>query len=214
MRLHLEPYVLQSQRLPRSGRHILAQFDEQAIVVYQAYRPAIGHWAAEHGRFGGEFDFRRMSWIKTSFLWMMYRSGWATKPGQEVILAVRLRRAGFEAILAEAIPAVNDPACYQDAAVWSAAVARSMVRLQWDPDRTPGGGRLGRRAIQLGLRGRTLAQYATEWVVAIEDITGFVREQATFAGSTELHKGLLVPRVEVYRPASDKTAARIGLSPS
>ena len=212
MRLHLEPYASQWERLPSSGRHILAQFDERAIVVYQAYRPAIGHWAAEHGRFGGEFRFNRMSWIKTSFLWMMYRSGWATKPGQEVILAVWLQRDGFEAILAEAVPAIYDPDLYRDQAERVAAVARSTVRLQWDPDRTPGGGRLGRRAIQLGLRGRTLLQYATEWVVEIEEITGFVREQAAFAGSTELRKDLLVPRVEAYRPASDEVNARIGLT--
>ena len=111
-RLHVEPYASQTERLPRSGRHILAQFDDDAIVVYQAFRPAIGHWAAEHGRFGGEFSFARMSWIKTSFLWMMYRSGWATKPGQEVVLAVWLRRVGFEAILAEAVPSTFDPAYY------------------------------------------------------------------------------------------------------
>lgn len=212
MRLHLEPYAPQSEHLPRSGRHVLAQFDERAIVVYQAYRPAIGHWAAEHGRFGGEFRFNRMSWIKTSFLWMMYRSGWATKPGQEVILAVWLQRAGFETILAEAVPAIYDPDLYRDQAEREAAIARSTVRLQWDPDRTPGGGRLGRRAIQLGLRGRTLAQYASEWILEIEDISNFVREQAALARSTELRKDLLVPCVNAYRPASDEVNARIGLT--
>ncbi len=213
MRLHVEPYASQSERLPRSGRQILAQFDDEAIVVYQAFRPAIGHWAAEHGHFGGEFSFARMSWIKTSFLWMMYRSGWADKPGQEVILAVRLQRAGFEAILAEAIPAIYDPTLYRDKAERETAVARSTVRLQWDPDRTPRGGRLGRRAIQLGLRGRTLARYAAEWILGIEDITDFVREQAELARSAAGHGDLLVPHAEVYWPANADTAARIGLTP-
>ena len=37
----------------RRAGHILAQFDATSIVVYQAYRPAIGHYAAEHGHFGG-----------------------------------------------------------------------------------------------------------------------------------------------------------------
>jgi len=37
-----------------------------------------------------------MTWIKPSFLWMMYRSGWATKPGQEHILATQITRDGFE----------------------------------------------------------------------------------------------------------------------
>jgi hypothetical protein len=214
MRLHVEPYASQSERLPQSGRHILAQFDDEAIVVYQAFRPAIGHWAVEHSRFGGEFSFARMSWIKTSFLWMMYRSGWATKPGQEVILAVWLKRTGFEAILAEAVPSIFDPAYYGDATTWSAAVARSSVRLQWDPDRTPGGRPQGRRAIQLGLRSRTLARYAAEWILDIEDITDLVREQAGHVKPVEARQSLLVPRVEIYRPASAATAAHLGLVPT
>ena len=212
MRLHVEPYASQSERLPQSGRHILAQFDDQSIVVYQAVRPAIGHWAVEHGRYGGEFSFARMSWIKTSFLWMMYRSGWATKPGQEVVLAVWLRRAGFEAILAQAVLSTFDPAHHGDEATWSAAVTRSTVRLQWDPDRTPGGRPLGRRAIQLGLRGRTLARYATEWIPHIEDITAFVREQAGHIKPAEARESLLVPRVEIYRPASVETSVNLGLT--
>ncbi len=214
MRLPIEPYVDQTERLPCSGRHILAHFDEDAIVVYQAFRPAIGRWAAEHGRFGGEFSLARMSWIKTSFLWMMYRSGWATKPGQEVVLAVWLRRAGFEAILAEAVSSTFDSVCYGDQAAWSAAVARSTVRLQWDPDRTPKGEALGRRAIQLGLRGQTLAHYATKWIMHIEDITGFVHEQAALISSPEGSRELLTPHAAVYRPASEQTVTRLGLSPT
>lgn len=33
---------------------------------------------------------------------MMYRCGWASKPNQERVLAVRIKREGFEKILAEA----------------------------------------------------------------------------------------------------------------
>ena len=87
MRLQIEPYQDQLKRWPQKGRHILAQFDEESVVVYQAYRPAIGTFAATHGYFGGEFSFNRMSWIKPNFLWMMYRSGWGTKPEQDVTLA-------------------------------------------------------------------------------------------------------------------------------
>jgi hypothetical protein len=39
-------------------------------------------------------------WIKPSFLWMMYRCGWATKPLQERVLAVEITRTGFEWALA------------------------------------------------------------------------------------------------------------------
>src|SRR3974390_3276628 len=99
MNLLTEPYLVQNARLPKTGRHILAQFDDESVIVYQAYRPAIGHFAAQHGYFGGEFSLNRMSWIKPNFLWMTYRSGWGTKEGQEVTLAVRLRRAAFDEIL-------------------------------------------------------------------------------------------------------------------
>jgi len=88
LNLILEPYPAQLARWHRTGRHILAQFDDHSIIVYQAYRPSIGHFAAHHGYFGGEFSLARMSWIKPNFLWMMYRCGWASKQGQEVVLAV------------------------------------------------------------------------------------------------------------------------------
>lgn len=93
MKLKTQPYLEQREIWPQSGRHILAQYDDDTVVVYQAYNSAIGHFAARNGNFGGDFKMSRMSWIKPNFLWMMYRSGWGTKPDQEVTLAVRLRRS-------------------------------------------------------------------------------------------------------------------------
>src|SRR5579862_3900380 len=101
MNLRIERYTDQKAIWPASGRHILAQYDERSVVVYQAYKPTIGHFAAHHGHFGGEFSYTRMSWCKPNFLWMMYRSSWGTKEGQEVTLAVRLKRDFFEAMLAQ-----------------------------------------------------------------------------------------------------------------
>ena len=71
--IQLENYHEQLLRWPEEGRHILAQYDQESIIVYQAYRPAIGQFAAERQYFGGEFSLNRMSWIKPNFLWMMYR---------------------------------------------------------------------------------------------------------------------------------------------
>lgn len=75
MPLRTEPYRAQAARWPAEGRHVLAQYDADTVVVYQAYAPAIGRFAADHGTFGGAFSYERMSWIKPNFLWMMYRSG-------------------------------------------------------------------------------------------------------------------------------------------
>jgi len=99
----MEPFSAQASRWPSEGRHIIAQFDEESIVVYQAYRRSIGHFAAQNGYFGGDFKLSRTSWIKPNLLWMMYRCGWGQKADQEVILAVRIKRSAFDLILAEAV---------------------------------------------------------------------------------------------------------------
>ena len=57
-------------------RQVRAVFDDRSIVVYQAYGREIAEAALAHGRFVSPFKRDRMTWIKPSFLWMMYRSGW------------------------------------------------------------------------------------------------------------------------------------------
>jgi hypothetical protein len=211
MKLRVAPYIIQSSQWPPEGRHILAQYDEEAIVVYQAYRQAIGQYAAEHGHFGGRFKLSRMSWIKPNFLWMMYRSAWGQKEGQEIVLAVHLRRSAFDTILAEAVHSTYDASHYENEETWDNAVARSNVRLQWDPDHGPSGTSLPRRAIQLGLRGDVLVKFAREWIIGIEDISDFVQEQRQHVISKDYSK-LLVPTEEVYAVKDETIRQRLGLS--
>lgn len=208
MQPELQNYEEQRQIWPRSGRHILAQYDESSIVVYQAYRPEIGHFAARHGCFGGAFSLDRMSWIKPNFLWMMYRCGWATKPDQEVVLAVRIRREAFDAILAAAVHSSFVAEVCSTQEQWKHALASSDVRLQWDPDHEPTGKPLDRRAIQLGLRGQTLRRYAQEWILGIEDITALVHEQRQNLANRTL---LMTPRERVYPVCDPAVAARLGI---
>jgi hypothetical protein len=189
--------LTQKEKWPPTGQQILAQYDDDFVVVYQAYRPAIGNFAASYGYFGGEFSLNRMSWIKPNFLWMMYRSGWGTKPGQEVILAIWLQRSAFNEILSLAVPSQFVPELYSTRKEWQQAVKRSSVRLQWDPDHTPRGGRCARRAIQLGLRGEILAKYSQDWLVNIEDISEFVREQYRYVQDRDWNH-LLTPSESVY----------------
>jgi hypothetical protein len=210
----VEAYLAQDALWPKSGRHILAQFDADGVVVYQAYRRDIGAFAAEHGHFGGGgFSFERMSWIKPNFLWMMYRCGWGTKPDQETVLAIRLRRDAFDAILAGAVHSTFTREAYPSQDQWRAALRSSDVRLQWDPDHDPHGRPLPRRAIQLGLRGETLRRYSREWIVAIEDITHFVRQQAAHVHKGNLNE-LSTPRERVYPVGDAEVAARLGLHTS
>jgi len=211
MKLITESFATQNKRWPQSGRVILAQSDADSVIVYQAYRPSIGHYAAEHGHFGGGgFSMSRMTWIKPNFLWMMYRSGWGTKEGQEVTLAIRLTRPAFNEILSAAVHSNFNPSVYSSHDAWKQAVETSNVRLQWDPDHGPSGAPLDRRAIQLGLRGAIVEKYAREWVLDIEDISEFVAVQRKWVAAGELDQ-LLTPSETVYSVCDTAVAGRLGL---
>src|SRR5690348_6428179 len=116
-------------------RQIRASFSADTVTVYQAYRAEIALPAVAAGRFVPPFSRERMTWIKPSFLWMMYRCGWATKPGQEHVLAVEITRAGFERALADACLSHFDPDLYPDRRAWQERLTVSPVRVQWDPER-------------------------------------------------------------------------------
>jgi hypothetical protein len=193
----METWRRQKERLPRDGAVLLATFDDQTVLVYQAFRRSIAEEAVAEQRFGAEFSLTRMSWIKPGFLWMMYRSGWASKEDQQRILAVRIRRDAFDRWLAAAVPSSFDGTSFPSPAAWKAAVQRSSVRVQWDPDHDPVGKPLGRRAIQIGLRGTALVEYSSPAIVAIEDITVFVHHQHRHVVDDTLDD-LVIPRQELY----------------
>jgi hypothetical protein len=197
-------YAEQVKRWPQTGQHILAQFDDDTIIVYQAYCPNIGRFAVEKGYFGGDFKFSRMSWIKPNFLWMMYRSHWGRSEGQEVVLAVQLKRRFFDSLLAQAVPSSFASPASGSRDEWAAAVARSDVRLQWDPDHLPTGEKCERRAIQLGLRGAVLESYGKREIVQIIDMSTFVAEQRS--NIHEWKNGKLITPIEhVYGAANRNT---------
>jgi hypothetical protein len=155
-----------------------SQYDDNSIVVYQAFKHEIADFAVANQKFGGsEFSFNRRIWIKPSFLWMMYRSGWGEKENQERILAIHLDRDFFDELVQLAVPTSFDGKKYLDINRWRNAYHHSDVVVQMDPDRNYLLHRSGRKAIQLGLRRQKLKEYALEELLLIEDITDFVKEQ-------------------------------------
>ena len=110
----------------------------------------------------------------------MYRSDWAQKQGQEKILAMHLNRGFFDELIESAVPTCFDEkhfVNYPNINKWRNAYHHSDVVVQMDPDRNYQLHRSGRKAIQLGLKGKKLEQYALEEILHIEDITDFVRQQ-------------------------------------
>ncbi|HCC07587.1 MAG TPA: DUF4291 domain-containing protein [Clostridiales bacterium] len=152
-------------------KRIYARFDEKNIRIYQAYNNRIAEEAVRLGTFGSSFKKDRMTWIKPSFLWMMYRSGWGTKDNQERILAIDISREGFDVILGNAVLSAYNQKIYKSYEIWKERLSRSEVRCQWDPDRDIYGRSIGRRVIQLGINGSIVAKYTNDWIVKISDIT-------------------------------------------
>lgn len=201
MKLKLKKYSEQLKEWPKNGYHIMAQYDEDKVIVYQSYRPEIGNFATKNQFFGGPFRYTRMTWIKPNFLWMMYRNGWATKEGQEVVLAIHLKREAFERYLSQAVYSSFQSDLYKDWDDWQNHVKNSSIRLQWDPDHNPYGGKLERRAIQIGIRNEEIIKYAKEDILEIEDISEFVREQHQFVLAKDLDK-LIIPAEKPYLSSS------------
>jgi hypothetical protein len=191
-------------------RQVRAQYTDNGITVYQAYSPEIAEPAAHQGRFVAPFKRERMTWIKPSFLWMMYRCGWAEKPGQERVLAISITRAGFEWALAHACLSHFDRDLYPDRAAWSRRLKTSQVRVQWDPERSLRLDALPYRSLQVGLSGEAVDRYVDEWTVAIDDITPTVRtiRELLRAGDEEAAVELLP--VELAYPLPEDVAATIG----
>lgn len=144
---------------------IRADYDARTIVVYQAYSSAIADAALRAGRFVAPFSFHRMTWIKPSFMWLMHRSNWARKPGQERVLAVRITREGWEEALSQAVLTTADP-----------AAAQAAVHVQWDPERSPRGAALNHYSIQVGIGRHLIRTFTDDWIVSLTDLTPQVRK--------------------------------------
>jgi len=144
------------------------------VFFYQAYNDTIADWALSHGKLGGPaFSPTRMTWIKPSFAWALYRSGYASKHNQTRLLRMKVPHAALAALLSECKCRVGG--------------GGSLGRVQWDPARDietpePGGREprrmLRARAIQIGLRGRLSECYVGS-IVDIVDVTALAHAVGT-----------------------------------
>jgi hypothetical protein len=190
-------------------RQIRASYTAETITVYQAYAPEIARPALAAGRFVAPFRRERMTWIKPSFLWMMYRCGWATKPGQEHVLAVEITRAGFEWALAHACLSHYDRDRYTGHDDWSRQLKASPVRVQWDPERSLRLGALPHHSLQVGLSGEAVHRYVDEWLVSLTDVTPLAHEIHSLVRANEEPEARALLPVENPYPLPPEVATTI-----
>ncbi|MFE6975500.1 DUF4291 domain-containing protein [Streptomyces sp. NPDC057682] len=193
---------------PQHG--IRALHTATTLTVYQAYRPALGLPAARDGRFPAAWKRDRMTWIKPSFLWMMYRCGWAEKEGQETVLAVEITREGFDWALENAALSHYVRGVHPDRASWQRDLRAAPARVQWDPERDLRLNRLPYRSLQLGLAGEASRRYADEWTVSIRDVTPLAREiHGLVRAGRDDEAARLLPEERAY-PAPAETPVPVG----
>lgn len=183
-------------------KEVFAQYDRQCIRVYQAYNPTIAKEAIALQTFGENFNIHRMTWIKPSFLWMMYRSNWGTKKNQEYILALDIYQTAFNELLKKAVLTSPDSTSYTGSQ-WEKAFDETTVYCQWDPDRNINGNAINRAAIQIGLKGNILRDFLDVGIYRIEDLTPFVRKWNEQRKNGKLSSKNLP--VEKLYPIKDKT---------
>lgn len=182
---------------------IRADFDDRTIVMYQAYASAIAGPAVAAGRFVEPFSRHRMTWIKPSFRWLMHRSNWARKAGQERVLAVRITREGWERALAAAVPTTGDPSALEAAA----------VHVQWDPERSAAGAALNHYSVQVGVGRAMIGAFVDEWTVSVTDLTPRVhRISGLIRAGRNAQAVRLLPPERPY-PLDPELARRLGVGP-
>ncbi|KAK4213288.1 hypothetical protein QBC37DRAFT_316541 [Rhypophila decipiens] len=165
---------------------------EQTITVYQAYNRAIAEAAVSSQKLNASPKFKvnaRMTWIKPSWGWMLYRSGYSYKDSrQERILALKMRLNDFWNLLRRAelthtsearFVGVRARASRRDQRKLTEQQPREKsdkVKVQWDPERSIRLERLDYRSIQIGIPGSLTEKWCEEMIVGIEDVTDKARE--------------------------------------
>lgn len=184
-------------------RQIRAVYDDATIRVYQAFNDPIADAALAAGRFVAPFSRSRMTWIKPSFRWMMYRAGWGYKDdNQRRILAIDISREGFEWALAHSCPSHPDPSMTPQQ--WQRHRDTTPVRIQWDPERSLRLGPLDHRSIQIGLGGEAVPRYIDEWTQRIQDVTPLAHRMHDLVQADRLDEAAaLLPPERPYLPQTE-----------
>jgi hypothetical protein len=193
-------------------RQIRARFTDQTVRVYQAYSNEIAERALAAQKFVSPFRRERMTWIKPSFAWMMYRAGWGTKSNQERVLGIDISRSGFEWALGNASLSHFESATHGSYDLWQVQLQNSPVRIQWDPERDLNLAELPWRSIQVGIGGRAVDSYVDQWISTIEDVTSLAKEVKARVDGGNLNSALTLAPIEKPYPLPESICSRIGHS--
>jgi len=194
-------------------REIRAEYDRETIVVYQAYSDAIATPALAANRFVAPFSFKRMTWIKPSFLWLMHRSNWGHKKGQERTLRVRITRAGWDQALALGVLTSADGPVFGNASTWQTEFKNARVHVQWDTERSLRGAALDHLSIQVGVSRHLIETFVNDWIVSIEDLSATVAKIHRLLRAGKAKEAARSLPTERAYPVPSEAARRLWIDP-
>ena len=182
----------------KQGKHVFkGEWDEEGVWVYQAYSTSIADWAVANQALGGpDFKTDRMTWVKPSFAWVLYRSGYGRKHNQERVLKIKLPHEAVASLLSRC-------ACKKGG-------GGTKGRVQWDPARdllasddkgkTPRR-MLRERAIQIGLSKELSHQFVAS-ILQVRDVTNLAHRlgKAHADKNLKVSMAALAPELPVERP--------------
>jgi hypothetical protein len=193
-------------------RETRAYYTNDFIRVYQAFNNGIANSALKYQKFiSPPFKIQRTTWIKPSFLWMMYRSGWATKDHQERVLAIDITHEGFQWALNNSCLSHFDKDVYATVDEWEKIKTKASVVIQWDPERDIFLNQLNYRTIQIGLSPEASVLYIAQWIVKISDITETVKKIKLLIDAKKMAKAHELLPVEKHYPITISTSRTIGI---
>ncbi|MBJ8452542.1 DUF4291 domain-containing protein [Acinetobacter bereziniae] len=190
---------------------IRAYQTDSTIRVYQAFSDELASLAVKHHSFkdNPHFKMTRMTWIKPSFFWMMYRAGWGNKDNkQQKILAIDISKEGFDWALAHSCSSHKPITISTDE--WNIVKSKTPVRVQWDPERNLLLEPLKYRTIQIGLSGIAVEHYINKWITGIIDITEEAKEISNLVVQHKFKEAsLLLPNESIYIPDQTIEVAKL-----
>eukprot|EP00928_Gymnodinium_smaydae_P026393 TRINITY_DN20745_c0_g1_i2.p1 TRINITY_DN20745_c0_g1~~TRINITY_DN20745_c0_g1_i2.p1 ORF type:complete len:275 (+),score=33.07 TRINITY_DN20745_c0_g1_i2:142-966(+) len=202
----------------------VGEWDAEGVYVYQAYTDSIADWALENQKLGGpHFNPTRMTWIKPSFAWVLYRSGYGSKPGQNRVLKIKLSHEALGNLLNQCKLVDTNKTTRKCRPQSDDDIGNG--RVQWDPERDLmcADGKeprkmLRRRAIQIGLKG-PLSELYTRSILSVLDVTDLAHAICTAHRSKKPRDAMqpLLSQLPLERPympcCSEQRLTQLGLLP-
>ncbi|EAY31762.1 DUF4291 domain-containing protein [Microscilla marina] len=178
---------------------IRALYTPKHIALYAAFSSSIANVALKSQQLLPPFSYDRMTWVKPSYLWMMYRSDWAQKDNMQRILRIWIKRIDWELALKEAILTTPEAHVYNDAKKWRKQLDKARVRVQWDPERDIQNKHLSFKSIQVGIMPSLAETYAKKWIAKIEDVTPLTQHIRSLVVAQQFEQATqLLPKEQAY----------------